>query len=399
MEALDWLFKQFPSYQIIGAKAYKPTLDNTRNILEFLGNPEKSLRFIHVAGSNGKGSVCSYSASILKEHGLRVGLFTSPHIAHFSERIRVNGVPISDQAIEEFVHRIRTTDFSFSPSFFEITFGMALEHFKKENCDICVIETGLGGRLDATNVITPEISVITSISLEHTNLLGSTLEEIAGEKAGIIKKDVPVVIGAGCASTNLVFKEKSLETNSKLIESTQFPKAFANFFPVSYQRENFATTYTLLKELFSDIDETTILKGIENIHANSGFYGRLQRIDTNPDVIFDVSHNEAGIKATFESIIDQVDGDLHVIYGASNDKNLDAIKNIFPTKIHFYATEFNNERSMTAAGLQNIFSEIPFKSASYFKDAQLAMKAARSNASRSDTIIVIGSFFLLSDFF
>ena len=192
-EATEWLFQQFPQYQLIGAKAFKPTLENIRQLLDWVGNPQEELTFIHIAGSNGKGSTCSMLASILTESGYSVGLYTSPHIEDYTERIRINGLPISKEAVVDFVHRIQAHTFAIEPSFFEITFALSLDYFKRQQCDICVIETGLGGRLDATNIISPLLSIITNISLEHTQFLGDTLELIATEKAGIIKQHTPVV--------------------------------------------------------------------------------------------------------------------------------------------------------------------------------------------------------------
>ena len=399
MEALDWLFQQFPSYQLMGSKAYKPTLENTEQILEILDHPERKLKFIHVAGSNGKGSVSSYLASILKESGLKVGLFTSPHIAHFSERIRVGGIPIENSEIERFVEKIRNTPLPFSPSFFEITFGMALEHFVSHDCDICVIETGLGGRLDATNVIQPQFSVVTGISLEHTNILGNTVNEIAFEKAGIIKPNIPVVLGAGCTETRNVFEIKASEMQTTLSWAHPFPSKYGSYFTADYQKENFSTVLAALEIVAPDISENEICLGIENIHQNTGFYGRMQIVETNPTVIYDVSHNPEGIQSTFKSILSAFSGELHVIYGSSNDKDVKSIVKIFPANIHFYGTEFSNERSMKKENLEHFFGGTNFKSTAYFDDSQKAMKAARSNASESDTILVIGSFFLLSDFF
>ena len=233
------MYQQFPSYQLLGSKAYKPTLENTHKIFDIIGNPEKELKFIHVAGSNGKGSVCSLLSSALTESGLKVGLFTSPHILEFQERIRVNGVCIQEENVNSFIKSIRETELDFSPSFFEITFGMALDHFRKQECDICVIETGLGGRLDATNVITPLLSVITTISLEHTNILGETLVEIASEKAGIIKPNVRVVLGAVHPSIRHVFEKKAQENTSEIIWSKNTePSSLEESFIADYQKEN-----------------------------------------------------------------------------------------------------------------------------------------------------------------
>lgn len=398
MEALDWLFQQFPSYQKIGSKAFKPTLENSRKILAYLDHPEKDLKFVHVAGSNGKGSVSSYLASILTESGLRVGLFTSPHIVHFSERIRVNGDPISDQAVESFVKDVRTNDLGFSPSFFEITFGMALQHFQKEVCDICIIETGLGGRLDATNVITPELSIITSISLEHTDMLGNTLEAIAGEKAGIIKDRVPVILGKGCAEVYPVFEAKSGETQSKITKAGAH-SPFDQHFKAPYQRENFACVMEALNQLPYSVSEVQITQGILNVSKNSGFAGRLHVMQTNPTVIFDVAHNPDGIHGTMDVINRDLKGQLHIVYGSSKDKDVKKIAGVFPSIAMVYATEFSNSRSMTTEDLKSAFDGTNLKSIAYYSNANEALKTAKQQADPEDTIVALGSFFLLSDFF
>ncbi len=327
MEALDWLFQQFPSYQVIGSKAFKPTLENAHKILEYLDHPEKDLKFVHVAGSNGKGSVSSHLASVLKESGLKVGLFTSPHIVHFSERIRVNGTPIPDTEVAEFVHNIRQAPLSFSPSFFEITFGMALQHFQQAACDICIIETGLGGRLDATNVITPELSIITSISLEHTDMLGETLEEIAREKAGIIKRNRPVILGEGCKFVQPIFQEKASKEEAPVILARPLSKELAHHFKARYQRENFACVTEALEVLPYPISLHDLHQGILKVHQNSGYSGRLQIVQENPTIIYDVAHNPDGIKNTLEVVSEDLSGELYLIYGSSQGKDLEKIKN------------------------------------------------------------------------
>lgn len=398
MEALDWLFQQFPSYQLMGSKAFKPTLDNSRKILTYLDHPEKHLKFVHVAGSNGKGSVSSYLASILTESGLKVGLFTSPHIAHFSERIRVNGQPIEAHSIDNFVERIRKAPLDFSPSFFEITFGMALEHFQKEQCDICIIEAGLGGRLDATNVLLPELSIITSISLEHTDMLGDTFEAIAGEKAGIIKANVPVVLGQGCLHVRSVFDAVAQSHNAP-IAIAHVDAQFDTFFRASYQRENFACVIQAIRQLPYPVSSEDIRSGIEAVSRNTGYYGRLQQIASHPTLIYDVAHNADGIKNTLQAVSEDLKGELHIIYGSSKDKDLASIKILFPENCHFYGTEFSNSRSLNKSSLQAIFGGTNFKSSAYFSSPVDALKVARDRASEQDTILVLGSFFLLSDFF
>lgn len=396
---LDWLFRQFPSYQLVGSKAFKPTLENSQRILEYLNHPEKDLKLIHVAGSNGKGSVSSYLASVLKESGLKVGLFTSPHISHFSERIRVNGEAIDDISIEQFIKDVRKAPLDFSPSFFEITFGMALQHFQRKNCDVCVIETGLGGRLDATNVINPELSIITSISLEHTDMLGNTLEAIAKEKAGIIKHGTPVILGEGCKEVLPVFINKSKETDSEIhIADNPDPK-WSTFFSARYQRENFACVREALKLLPYEFTDQTIELGIINVAKNTGYFGRYQVMEYSPKVVFDVAHNAAGISATLDMALANIDGELHLIYATSKDKDLEAISSVFPGEIHFYGTQFSNPRSLSVGELDAFFGRTNFKSSAYFENGPEALQAAKKKASRNDTILVLGSFFLLSDFF
>jgi dihydrofolate synthase/folylpolyglutamate synthase len=397
--SLDWLYQQFPSYQLIGSKAFKPTLEHTEKILAHLQHPEKELKFIHVAGSNVKGSVSCYLASILKEHGLRVGLFTSPHIVHFSERIRVNGEPISDTQINAFVSNIRNARLNFEPSFFEITFGMALQHFKEMQCDICVIETGLGGRLDATNVITPELCIITSIALEHTDLLGNTLDAIAGEKAGIIKAQVPVVLGRGCQSTANIFDTKAKALAAPLYFAEPCPEHYSEYFNAGYQKENFACVLHALELLPYSISPQKVHAGIKNIAQNSGYFGRLQKIQTAPDIIFDVAHNPDGIQATLEAVLGNLEGELHLIYGSSKDKDIRGIISLLPNSIHLYATTFRNSRSLSVTDLKHYFDASNFKSVHYFDRAPQALETAKQRAKKKDTILALGSFFLLSDFF
>jgi dihydrofolate synthase/folylpolyglutamate synthase len=403
-ESLDWLFNQFPSYQKLGSKAYKPTLDNTIALLELLGNPQNDLKFVHVAGSNGKGSVCSFVASALTEANFKVGLFTSPHIKDFSERIRINGTPIDQESTVEFINAIRNATLDFSPSFFEVTFALALEHFKKNKCDICIIETGLGGRLDATNVITPIATAITSISLEHTNILGNTLFEIATEKAGIIKSGIPVVIGNVEPEARDAINEKAMLAGSDVIIPNELsvPEVIQRFLLADYQFENLAIAHRLLEELGKlgySVSEGQFHSGIENLQTNTGYRGRLQIVAKNPLTILDVSHNPQGFSSTL-SAVDKINkGTLHLIMGSSADKDLKAILPLLPKDAIYYITEFGNERSSKLDKLESLFSEINLSSVSYFRDPGKAYNEAKSNAAESDTILVIGSFFLLEHFF
>lgn len=398
-KATEWLFQQFPSYQKIGSKAYKPTLENTRKLLEFIGNPQDDLRFIHVAGSNGKGSVCSMLASILKENGEKTGLFTSPHIVDFSERIRVNGIPIDEQSVVDFVERIKYSDFGFAPSFFEVTFALSLLYFKQQKCSICVIETGLGGRLDSTNVIQPLISVITNISLEHTAILGDTIDLIATEKAGIIKENTPIVSGDKKASVNRIFQTIAEQKKADFYlkdSKIEIPQDF----PLlgKHQKENFQLAISALRILDFDISENSIQKGLKNIVENSGFKARLQIVSEFPRIILDVSHNEDGIEKTI-SALQEVDlGKIHLIYGTSSDKDIKSITKLFPDDWDIYLTEFKNQRSASKKQLEEAFLSFRKEKLTVFSSLSEAMKQVQGLVQQEDTILIMGSFFLVSDF-
>ena len=402
-EATEWLFQQFPQYQIVGAKAFKPTLDNIRRLLEWIDNPQDDLKFIHVAGSNGKGSTCSMMASILTESGYKVGLYTSPHIQDYTERIRINGNPIEKQAVVDFVNQIKEHEFDFQPSFFEITFALSLHYFRKQRCDICVIETGLGGRLDATNVILPIISLITSISLEHTNFLGNTIKEIAFEKGGIIKETTPVVIGNVSNEAHEVFEELASERNAPFYDYDSLTPLPDNF-PLlgGYQKENFQLAMTglhIIKKFGFNTNQESITKGLKNLTQNTGFYGRLQVVKNNPLTIIDVSHNVDGIRKTLNSLDEIVKGELHIIYGTSSDKDINSIVRLFPADLNLTFTQFSNPRSATVEQLKSAAEQLNFKKINFFSNFDEAYSSVQNTAKQEDTILIIGSFFLVSDFF
>jgi dihydrofolate synthase / folylpolyglutamate synthase len=398
-DTINWLFEQFPSYQIIGAPAYKPGLDNVRQLCQVLGNPQDKLKFVHVAGSNGKGSTASMLASFFTENELKTGLFTSPHLVDFRERIRVNGQMISEQDVILFCEKIKALEFE--PSFFEISFCMALVHFVEQKCDICVIETGLGGRLDATNIIHPLLSIITTISLEHTNFLGNTLPEIAGEKAGIIKENVPVVIGSTMKETKEVFEEKAEKMNSKIYFAEDYPLDIPENFPLlgTYQRYNFRTVQLAIEVLKTkfDLDLSRMDNALKNLHLNTGFQGRLQIVSHHPRLILDVSHNAEGIQSTLDYFESEMDmSELHVVYGSSADKNLAEIFGLFPKTANYYLTEFANVRSAKKEDLVRYAEEVDLHF-SVYANANEALQSAQRTSRKEDTILVFGSFFLLHD--
>ncbi len=402
-ESLNWLFSQFPSYQNSGASAYKPDLGNIRQLCAFFDNPQEKLKLIHVAGTNGKGSVCSMLSSILTESGEKTGLFTSPHIHDFRERIRINGEMISEEEVVSFCETLRTSNLDFEPSFFEITCCMALVHFQKNSCSIAVIETGLGGRLDATNIIIPILSVITNISLEHTQFLGNDLPSIAREKAGIIKPHVPVVIGRTITATQEVFQSKANEAQAEIIFCDALPLPDSSSMPLlgTYQQENVRTVYAsvdVLNQHGFDISNSHIHQGLENLKRNTGIFGRMEVIQRNPLIILDVSHNEEGIRSTLEYIQSENKGQLYLIYGSSADKDLQSILPLFPSHAHLALCAFSNARSLSSEELSGIAASINPAPRSY-ANIHLALAETKKLATEKDTILVFGSFFLISDYF
>lgn len=401
-DATDWLFNQFPSYQSIGVKAYKPDLHNIKNICSTLNISIDRIPKIHVAGTNGKGSTCNMLASILMESGYKTGLFTSPHINDFRERISINNILIPEQNVIDFVNLIQSVEWSTQPSFFEISFALALFHFNSENCDVCIIETGLGGRLDATNIITPILSIITNISLDHTDILGETIEEIAYEKAGIIKSHIPVIIGEYQEKTLPIFIQKANELDTKIYKAWENDISTNQlYFKANYQIKNEKTVRTAIKTLINlgyKITEKTIDNGLNNLLFNTPFKGRLQVISSKPMVMLDVAHNEAGINELIKNITLTKSGRLHIIYGASKDKKIENILSIFPIDAKIYFCAFSNERSFTIDLFKkSIESKYPITN--YFPSIKDAYNIILQSVNTEDTILITGSFFLISDFF
>lgn len=396
-EAIDWLFQQFPSYQNIGKSAYKPDLGNIEQLCVCLGIKHSYLKYIHIAGTNGKGSTSNMLSSILMEAGYKVGTFTSPHIIDFRERIAINDELIPESTVISFCQEVQENNLSFEPSFFEITFAMALKHFLNTNCEICIIETGLGGRLDATNIITPILSVITNISLDHTDLLGDTITKIAFEKAGIIKPNVPIIIGEHHPETVNVFQEKALKNNATIHYAFE---EFALEDTNNYKAINERTVKCTVKKLNTlgfTISKQHIKNGIDNLIKNRNFIGRFQIIEQNPLTILDVSHNEAGLKKTFELLKSTQKGNLHIVFGASSDKNLTEILPVFPTNASYYFTVFSSKRSCTKQELINK-SRNTHLNILFFDSLEETFNHIKPIVNKEDTLLITGSFFLISDF-
>ncbi|MFN6075689.1 MAG: bifunctional folylpolyglutamate synthase/dihydrofolate synthase [Fluviicola sp.] len=394
VETISWLFEQFPAYHNLGEKAYNPGLKNIDELCAFFGNPHRDLRFVHIAGTNGKGSVSNFTASILQESGLKVGLFTSPHLFDFTERIRINGTPIEKQFVIDFCEQVRKHTWNIQPSFFEITWAMALLYFKEQNCELVVAEVGLGGRLDATNIITPLLSVITNIGLDHTHILGDTRAKIAFEKGGIIKKGIPVLLGEIDSETFPVFEALAMEKGTELI-----PAMGESHNQLGYQKRNVYLVEEICKQLNLQgihISQQNTSNGIENVGKNTHFWGRLSIVASEPSTIVDCAHNVEGISELMKSI-PETKGRFHFIYGTSSDKDLTTILHLFPLDANYYITEFSSERSAKLPYLKEKF-ENRFKNIAFFENPLEAYKSAQQVVNKEDTLVIFGSFFLVHDF-
>ena len=390
-ESIDWILKQLPSYHEKGKEAYKPGLDRISNFLEFINSPHKNLKFIHIGGTNGKGSTAHYISSILQESGYKVGLFTSPHFYDFRERIKVNKKKIDKDFITEFTNLNKKNIENNSLSFFELSFGLAVSYFNRNKVDIAIIEVGLGGRLDATNIINPLMSIITNISLDHTEILGDNLEDIAGEKSGIIKKDSITIIGESNNLINTVFINKAKKCNSKIFINDQHENLYSN---VLYQEKNISTAIFSIKHLVGfNITEVNILNGIENVELNTGFYGRWSKISDDPKVIIDVAHNNSG----FEQLAYQIEREdykkLYIILGFIKGKKVKELIKYLPIDANLFYTSPKIARGMKKEELlKNIGKTFNFD-----VNPRSQFLKVKNIASKDDLIIITGSNFLIKD--
>jgi dihydrofolate synthase / folylpolyglutamate synthase len=387
-------------YQRVGAAAYKTDLSNTRKLAKYLNHPEKGFKSIHVAGTNGKGSTCHMLTSIMQEAGYKVGLYTSPHLKDFRERIKINGEMISKSSVSEFVNKNKSFFEADQLSFFEMTVGLAFDEFRRKKVDIAVIEVGLGGRLDSTNIITPEVSVITNIGLDHTRFLGDTLVEIATEKAGIIKTNIPVVVGERNPETDAVFEEIS-EKNNALICFAEDEKVdvYASDLLGNYQRANQRTALSALKILRSQnwyVSEEHIRKGLLNVVANTGLLGRWQLLSLNPKVICDSAHNREGLSLAMVQLQGETYDKLHIVLGVVNDKQLERILPLFPKQASYYFCEPNIPRALKTELLQKKAAEFGLDGRSFFS-VRKAYKEAVKSASAKDLVYVGGSTFVVAE--
>ena len=389
-----------PQYQILGGKAYKADLSNIISICELLENPQKKIRTIHVAGTNGKGSTSHMLASVLQEAGYKVGLYTSPHLRDFRERIKINGKKISKNKVVKFVEKNKELLKEVNPSFFEWTVGLAFHYFAKQKTDICIIETGLGGRLDSTNIITPEVSVITNISLEHVNLLGDTIEKIALEKAGIIKQDIPVVFGETQKETSSLFTEIAKSKNARFYFADKFViKNYKTDLRGNYQIKNVKTTVQTiiaLNEIGWDISKKELKKGLKKVMKNTKILGRWQTLSNLPKIIADVGHNANGIAQGLEELKSEEYENLHLVIGIASDKDSRSVLELLPKNAKYYFCNSENPRLMKSNKLQLEAKNLQLIGES-FNTVSEALESAKVNASEKDLILVTGSNFIVAE--
>jgi dihydrofolate synthase/folylpolyglutamate synthase len=422
-ETIDYLFAKLPMFSRIGPAALKKDLHNTLEICRILGNPQNKFRSIHVAGTNGKGSVSHMLAAVFQTAGYKTGLYTSPHLYDFRERIKLNGEMVPEEFVIDFTEKMKPHIETLEPSFFEITVGMAFEYFAEQKVDIAIIETGLGGRLDSTNVIHPVLSVITNIGWDHMNILGNSLEEIASEKAGIIKRDTPVIIGEKQEETESVFKAKAHRENAEIYFAADRFRVIKNSFQNNelsmqvndvyknkehhikpdlagiYQLKNIPAVLhavEILKEKSWQISEQDLEKGLNQTKMLTGLHGRWEKISEKPLVILEAAHNVNGVREMMDHLRQLDYNKLHFIIGTVKDKDPSAMLALFPKDARYYFTEANIPRALNASLLQSKAAALNLQGQVY-TDVNAAIQKAKTVAGEEDILIVCGSIFLLAE--
>lgn len=425
-QTLAYMFDCLPMFHRVGAAAYKANLDNTIALNTLSGNPQTKFPSVHIAGTNGKGSVSHMIASILQTHGLKTGLYTSPHLKDFRERIRVNGKMIPKNKVVSFVNSYKKNFDTIHPSFFEITFALAMEYFSEQQVDIAVVETGMGGRLDSTNTVRSILSIITNIGLDHTQFLGDTLQKIAGEKAGIIKPGIPVIIGKTQSETRDVFHETALKNKSTITFADSIYKV-ANFRFINkppfgstfdlfrnekpymkavysalggiYQQENIQTVFAateVLRSLGYKIEDQQILQGLRNVIKNTGLQGRWQVLGEKPLTICDTGHNKDGITNVVEQLRQIKFNKLHIVFGMVSDKDIPGILSLLPKDAAYYFCKPNIPRGLDVSELKKAADTLGLKGSAY-ESVSLALKSARKHAQADDLIYIGGSTFVVAE--
>jgi dihydrofolate synthase/folylpolyglutamate synthase len=415
-QSLNYLYNRLPVFHISGGSAYKPGLDNTIRLLAALNNPHRKFKTIHIAGTNGKGSVSHMLAAVMQQSGYKTGLYTSPHLVDFGERIRINGIMINEDYVVQFVENYKDLVEQVQPSFFELTMAMAFSYFAHESVDIAIIETGLGGRLDSTNIITPELSIITNIGMDHTDFLGNTLSKIAYEKAGIIKSGIPVVIGEVLDETRTIFTEKASETKSKLIfaeekhslhtlESnnkelivTNNVDKWESELTGNYQLKNIATLLAAIDELkFKSytIPDIKLKEGLKNVCKLTGLRGRWEVLSEHPLQIADTGHNVDGINAVVKQLNNYTNR-KHIVIGMVNDKDVSGVLKLLPTSATYYFTNAQVKRALPATELKKLAQEFNLSGNAY-STIKAAIEAARQSAGADGLILITGSNFVVGE--
>lgn len=398
-EAVEWLFIQAPNYQTDGEKAYKPGLANIIKLCAFFGNPQDKIKCIHIGGTNGKGSSSNMLASVLQESGYKVGLYNSPHLIDFTERIKVDGRNCDKSFVYNFISKLKELPEDIQPSFFEFTTIMAFEYFYRQQVDIAIIEVGLGGRLDSTNIITPLVSAITNVQLDHQNLLGDTIEEIAVEKAGIVKHCIPVVSGDENESVKNIIKKKAEHENAPFIDASLLQTDLLSDLRGNYQKKNIKVVMALIQELRRlnyAVSDENVREGLLHVHRNTGFIGRWFEFSQNPLTICDTGHNQAGLEQVFAQL-NAIERRKHIILGFVNDKKIDEVMKILPENADFYFAKPSIHRGRHPEEYRNLLEEAKI-SFIIFDSVQQAYLAAQERCTDEEMIFIGGSNFVVGEF-
>lgn len=398
-EAVEWLFVQMPNYQIDGQKAYKPGLENITKLCAFFGNPQEKLKTIHIGGTNGKGSTSNMLASVLQEQGYKVGLYNSPHLIDFTERIKVNGNNCEKEFVFDFIQKLKNLPEEIKPSFFEFTTVMAFEYFNKKNVDFAIIEVGLGGRLDSTNIIKPLVAAITNIDLDHQNILGNTIEEIALEKAGIVKPHIPIISGDERDSVKNIIEQKALENHSEFIDATKVSTNLETDLQGNYQNKNIRVVLALVEELRKqkiEISEKSLEIGLKIVQKNTKFIGRWFQFSKNPLIICDTAHNQAGLELVFAQL-NEIDKFKHIVLGFVNDKKIDEVLKILPERARYYFVKPAINRGRNPKEYEDLLisAKIDYE---IFESVNVGFSAAKARCLDSEMIFIGGSNFVVGEF-
>lgn len=398
-EAVDWLFVQAPNYQIDGQKAYKPGLDNIKKLCDFFGNPQDKIKTIHIGGTNGKGSTSNMLASVLQESRYKIGLYNSPHLVDFTERIKINGKNCDKEFVYNFIQKLKQLPEDIRPSFFEFTTIMAFEYFHQQQVDFAIIEVGLGGRLDSTNIIKPLVSAITNVQLDHQDLLGNTIEQIAFEKAGIVKENIAIISGDENPVVKEIIQQKAIEVKADFIDATKINTDLVSDLKGNYQKKNIRVVLALVNELKKqklNISDENIKSGLLNVSKNTNFIGRWFELSKEPLTICDTGHNQAGL----EEVFNQLKGyshHKHIVLGFVNDKKIDNMIPMLPSEAEFYFVKPSINRGRHPEDYENLLkkSELNYK---IFNTVQEGYLSAKQSCKKDEMIFVGGSNFVVGDF-